>query len=89
MSLRDLKRATFLHPPAMTYVIDGLAKRGLLKRRPHPTDRRTICAVITAKGRRLADRATGALGTVHFGVSDLTADDALAVAELLSQMESD
>jgi DNA-binding MarR family transcriptional regulator len=39
-----------------TWIVDRLEGRGLVERRPHPTDRRARLVVLTAKGARLKAR---------------------------------
>lgn len=38
----------------VTFILDTLEKRGLARRRPHPSDRRRKTVHLTAKGKRLA-----------------------------------
>ena len=40
-------------PQAMSEVIDALAKKGLIKRNPHPNHGRLLPATLTARGRRV------------------------------------
>jgi DNA-binding MarR family transcriptional regulator len=40
----------------VTGVLDTLAKRGLVRREPHPTDRRMVMVHLTKAGSRMADR---------------------------------
>ena len=40
MAPSALARAEHVKPPSMTKVIEGLEERGLVRRDPHPTDRR-------------------------------------------------
>jgi DNA-binding MarR family transcriptional regulator len=46
-----------IDPSTMVSLIDELESAGLAERRPHPTDRRAREVAITAKGRRVLDRA--------------------------------
>ena len=57
-----------VHPASVTHTIDKLEEQGLVRREPHPTDGRTTLAVLTPAGRRLAKRATAAVGKVRFGL---------------------
>ena len=57
-----------VHPASVTHTIGRLESQGLVRRSPHPHDRRTILAVITPRGRRLARRAGDALAAVEFGL---------------------
>ena len=60
-----------LHPTSVTNIVDRLEVQGFLHRRPHPTDRRTTLAEITAEGHRVAEKATEAVGAVMLGMGDL------------------
>ena len=52
-----LARETGLSSGAMTNRIDRLEKRGLVRRKPDPNDRRGVNVSLTAKGRELIDDA--------------------------------
>lgn len=60
-----------VHPTSMTSLADGLVKLGLITRGPHPTDRRTVLATITDRGREVAAEATRALNDIRFGTEPL------------------
>ena len=51
-------------PGAVTHAVDRLEEAGLVRRRPHPTDGRTILASITARGRTRVGTATEELNAV-------------------------
>jgi DNA-binding MarR family transcriptional regulator len=75
--LGQLSKALLVHPTTVTMVIDQLEKSRLVRRTPHPSDRRTILARLTPKGLRTAEQASSALAEVGFGlkgISDATAD---------------
>ena len=59
---------------SVTNAVDRLEAQGLVVRRPNPRDGRGTLAAITAKGRKLADRATVAMNAQVF--SDLGLDAA-------------
>jgi DNA-binding MarR family transcriptional regulator len=46
--LGQLSKQLMVHPTTVTLVIDQLENRGMVSRRPHPTDRRTVLAALTA-----------------------------------------
>ena len=46
----------------VTGVLDTLVKRGLVRREPHPTDRRMVLVHLTKSGARMADKVRN---TVH------------------------
>jgi DNA-binding MarR family transcriptional regulator len=51
----------------VTGVLDTLVKRGLVRREPHPTDRRMVLVHLTKVGGRMADRVRN---TVHRGEAE-------------------
>jgi DNA-binding MarR family transcriptional regulator len=55
-----------VHPASVTNAIDRLEAGGLVRRMPHPTDRRAILAELTEAGRALAAKATDALNAEVF-----------------------
>ena len=68
--LGQLSKALLVHPTTITMAIDQLEKTGLVRRVPHPTDRRTVLAELTPAGRQAAERASAALAEVNFGLRD-------------------
>ena len=68
-----------VHPASVTNTVNRLAADGLVVRRPHPTDRRTTLAVLTAAGRGRAEQAAVVLAEIEFGVAGLTGDSRRAV----------
>lgn len=77
-----------VHPSSITNAADRLEESGLLERRRHPDDARTVLAVITPLGRDLCERATVALNEQVF--ADLGApDDALsALVDIIAGLRS-
>jgi DNA-binding MarR family transcriptional regulator len=51
----SLTREAYLSSGGMTQLLDRLEHRGLVVRRPHPTDRRGLLVQLTPDGVRLAD----------------------------------
>lgn len=66
--LGQLSKRLLVHPTTVTMVIDQLEKAGLVMRKPHPTDRRTVLAELTSAGQVAARAATAALSDVGFGM---------------------
>jgi DNA-binding MarR family transcriptional regulator len=56
-SQRAIGDSLNLHPNRMVALVDELERKRLVRRRPHPTDRRAHAVVLTASGRRLLDQA--------------------------------
>jgi len=60
----------------ITFVVSQLERQGLLTRRPHPNDGRSVLVRLTSRGRRLADQLIAAVVTAdaevfaHFGDAD-------------------
>lgn len=49
----EAQRAILVSSGGITFVVDRLVKRGLVERRPHPTDGRARIAALTEEGDRL------------------------------------
>jgi DNA-binding MarR family transcriptional regulator len=56
MSPGELAEHEKVQPPSMTRVIAVLEERNLLRRAPHPTDRRQVILTVTPDGRAVVDR---------------------------------
>jgi DNA-binding MarR family transcriptional regulator len=82
-----LKRASFLHPPTLTYILDWLEERELVFRKGNREDRRSVLIQITDAGKVLFEKATIALGEIDFGLQGLGKDDANAVAQYLGRVK--
>lgn len=86
LSLGELGRTTLYHPATMTYTVDGLEKRGLIKRQPDPSDRRAVLAEITPQGRKVVRQATKLLEELDWGLAELSEEDATTLALILSNI---
>ncbi len=75
-------------PASVTNAIDRLAKDGLVRRDPHPTDGRTTLAVLTEDGRELLVRATRALEEIRYGAEGLDDEGAGTVLEALGPLRA-
>jgi DNA-binding MarR family transcriptional regulator len=54
-----LARVLHLHPASVTRLARTLERRGFLRRRPHPSDRRQVLLEIAPRGRAVATRRRG------------------------------
>lgn len=73
LPMRTIGSRLQVHPTSVTNAVDRLEDAGLVKRKPHPTDRRTTLVEITPSGRKLVARATADLNRDVFadlGVAD-------------------
>jgi DNA-binding MarR family transcriptional regulator len=74
-----------VHPTSVTSLIDGLERSGLLERAPHPTDRRTTLATLTARGRTAAAAATATLNEMRFGTAPLSDAELASLTDVLER----
>jgi DNA-binding MarR family transcriptional regulator len=72
-----------VHRTSVTNIIDKLEADGLVRREPHPEDRRTTLAEITDEGRRVALAATEAMHAAQFGLGALREADQEQLTRLL------
>jgi DNA-binding MarR family transcriptional regulator len=56
-TLGGLAAAERVTAPTMTRIVDGLERDGLVRRGPHPDDRRAVRVVLTPRGRDSFERA--------------------------------
>jgi DNA-binding MarR family transcriptional regulator len=57
LTLGELAAAEGVRSATMTGIVNGLERDGLVRRRPHGSDRRAVQVEATASGRRLLERA--------------------------------
>lgn len=84
--ISGLARNLLVHATTATLATDRLEGRGMLRRSPHPTDRRATCVSITDLGRETADKATRALTALGFGLRGSTDDDVAQLRTALTAM---
>ena len=77
-----------VHATSVTNAVDRCEARGLVRRVPHPSDRRTTLAEITPAGRELALKATEALNREVFTDLGLPRADVDAVVEVFARFRS-
>ena len=61
-----------VHPTSVTNTIDRLEADDLVVRVPHPTDRRTTLAQLTAAGRAAAAAAAASLADISYGLDGMS-----------------
>jgi DNA-binding MarR family transcriptional regulator len=88
MSMSELAAALSIDPPNATVLVDDLEAQGLVRRRPHPTDRRAKLVEATRKGKDLARRADTILATPPPALSALDEDELETLARLLGRVRS-
>ena len=84
MPLGRMRDRLLIHQAAVTNLVDRLEQDGLVRRVPHPRDRRTTLAEITSRGRKVVVPATRAIaGTLQLGVSDEQAGEIFELVQKL------
>jgi DNA-binding MarR family transcriptional regulator len=73
-------------PPYVTLMVDDLEKRGLVRRMPHPEDRRAKLVKLTATGRAAAARAEAMLDEPPAALRDVPAEDLAALLRVLERL---
>jgi DNA-binding MarR family transcriptional regulator len=87
--LSDLSGRLHIAPRSGTEVVDALESRGLVERRPDPSDRRATLVELTADGTGVLDAIRLARGTEAERVFDrLTPADRGQLARILRQLQS-
>ncbi|MBM7772677.1 DNA-binding MarR family transcriptional regulator [Actinokineospora baliensis] len=86
LPMRVMGERLQLHPTSVTNIVDRLEADGLVRRTPHPTDRRTTLAEITDAGRQRREEATVAVTEVDFGLRGLTERQTTQLTDLLAKV---
>jgi DNA-binding MarR family transcriptional regulator len=84
LPLGKMGERLMIHPASVTNVVDRLDKQGLVKRMPHPTDRRAVLAEITDAGRRVVETATERVIEAELGMAGLTEQELNRLVQLLA-----
>jgi DNA-binding MarR family transcriptional regulator len=86
LPMRVMGERLQLHPTSVTNIVDRLEADGLVKRIPHPTDRRTTLVEITDTGLARRAESTNAVTDVDFGLRGLTDRQTEALTDLLAKV---
>lgn len=86
--ISSLARNLLVHATTATLATDRLESRDLLKRSPHPTDRRATCVTITDQGREIVNKATRALSEAEFGMTGSTPEMVQDLMKVLTAMRA-
>jgi DNA-binding MarR family transcriptional regulator len=86
MSMSELAASLGIDKPNATVVVDDLEALGLVRRRPHPTDRRAKLVEATREGKRLARRADEILATPPPSLSTLSDEDLQTLGRILASL---
>lgn len=83
---RDLAARLAADPPYVTLMVDDLEVRGLVRRKPHPTDRRAKLVELTSDGRAAAARAEAILDEPPSLLHDVPAEDLAVLLRVLKHL---
>jgi DNA-binding MarR family transcriptional regulator len=78
-----------VHPTSVTNAVDRLESAGLVRRAPHPTDRRATLVELLDAGRQLAITATKELNDAVFGVPGMPPESVDALVAILTELRRD
>jgi DNA-binding MarR family transcriptional regulator len=85
----EIAERAIIAAASTTSVLDTLEKRGLVERRPHPTDRRKLLIDLTAEGRRTVDQILPGLHRLETNVmSALTPAERRDLLGLIAKVQA-
>ncbi len=86
LPMRTIGSRLQVHQTSVTNAVDRLEAASLVKRLPHPTDRRATLVELTRSGRVLAQKATAALNAEVFTDTGLSPRAVNDVVKTLGQL---
>lgn len=86
MPLSKLGDRLQVHPTSVTNAVDRLEAQGLIRRRPHESDRRMTMAELLPEGRAVAQRATAVLNREVFEAPGLSGRETEQLFRLLRKL---
>jgi DNA-binding MarR family transcriptional regulator len=87
-TMRQLAEKLTTDAPYTTLVVDDLERRGLVRRDPHPTDRRSRMVTVTADGVAVAERAEEILDRPPAPLLDLDPVDLATLDRLVARLRT-
>ena len=84
--ISQVARTLLVHATTATLATDRLESRGLIERKPHPTDRRATLVSITKEGRRFVAEATDVLRAAEFGLMGSTVEEQQELSDVLARV---
>ncbi|HXV92818.1 MAG TPA: MarR family transcriptional regulator [Pseudonocardia sp.] len=86
LPMRVMGERLQLHPTSVTNIVDRLEADGLVRRTPHPSDRRATLVEITDAGGARLEVATKSVTDIDFGLVGLTSDEQAQLTVLLGRV---
>jgi DNA-binding MarR family transcriptional regulator len=78
-----------VHPTSVTNAVDRLQAAGLVRRVPHPDDRRSTIVELLGAGRELAEAATADLNDQVFAAPWISPAAATSLIDVITEMRHD
>jgi DNA-binding MarR family transcriptional regulator len=75
LTLSRLGQLLLVHPTSVTSIVDKLEAVDLVRRKPHPTDRRTTYAQLTRKGCAVYRAVRPELDRENYGIGGLSGEE--------------
>jgi DNA-binding MarR family transcriptional regulator len=85
-TMRDLAASMSTDAPHMTVLVDELERLGLVRREPHPSDRRAKIATLTEEGHKAARQANAILKRPPRALHTLPDDDLAALLRITKHL---
>lgn len=83
-------RSLYFDRSTVTVILRSLERAKLVRRAPHPTDKRAITLALTAKGRRIAEQRTGTIESLfRRAIARLPAGEVKAARRVLETIASE
>ena len=86
LPMRMMGERLQLHPTSITNIVDRLEADHLVRRLPHPSDRRTTLVELTEAGRQRLTEATAAVTDANFGLFGLEDEESATLSKLLTKV---
>ncbi|MFE5140181.1 MarR family winged helix-turn-helix transcriptional regulator [Streptomyces fagopyri] len=86
LPMRRLAQKLKCEPSNVTGIVDRLEVRGLVERRPDPSDRRVKLAAATEEGRRVAHSLRESLRFAREPLAGLSREERVSLRDLLQRM---
>lgn len=88
LTLAELAESMTVDAPAATVAVNDLERRGLVRRTPHPTNRRAKWVQLTDEGLRMVAVARSVVATPPAAVAALSKEQLALLGELLTTINS-
>ncbi|SFW92137.1 MarR family winged helix-turn-helix transcriptional regulator [Amycolatopsis australiensis] len=88
MTLREIAQAAEVDPSAATVAVDRLERRGLVRRQPHPEDKRRRLVHLTDAGLRAAEAARRILTDPPPALAALDRADIAALTRIFAALNA-